>query len=64
MIHYRAGIEDTEILESPSLDQHSKKISKYTDDIEEDLDSEISQLIESQPFSSISDDLFGPSESV
>lgn len=62
MIHYRAGIEDMESLESLSLD--SKKISKYTDDTEEDLDSELSQLIESQPFSSISDDLFGPSESV
>ncbi|XP_006879968.1 PREDICTED: PDZ domain-containing protein 8 [Elephantulus edwardii] len=64
MIHYRAGIEDIESLESLSLDQHSKKISKYTDDTEEDLDSEISQLIDSQPFSSISDDLFGPSESL
>ncbi|KAM5272441.1 PDZ domain-containing protein 8 [Ctenodactylus gundi] len=64
MIHYRAGIEDIETLESLSLDQHSKKISKYTEDAEEDLDSEISQLIDSQPFSSISDDLFGPSESV
>nr|XP_003479365.1 PDZ domain-containing protein 8 [Cavia porcellus] len=64
MIHYRAGIEDIETLESLSLDQHSKKISKYADDAEEDLDSEISQLIDSQPFSSISDDLFGPSESV
>ncbi|XP_005320765.2 PDZ domain-containing protein 8 [Ictidomys tridecemlineatus] len=64
MIHYRAGIEDIETLESLSLDQHSKKISKYTEDTEEDLDSEISQLIDSQPFSSISDDLFGPSESV
>ncbi|XP_005387931.1 PREDICTED: PDZ domain-containing protein 8 isoform X2 [Chinchilla lanigera] len=64
MIHYRAGIEDIETLESLSLDQHSKKISKYTDDAEEDLDSEISQLIDSQPFSSMSDDLFGPSESV
>ncbi|XP_027384924.1 PDZ domain-containing protein 8 isoform X2 [Bos indicus] len=64
MIHYRAGIEDIESLESLSLDQHSKKISKYTDDTEEDLDSEITQLIDSQPFSSISDDLFGPSESV
>ncbi|XP_036035264.1 PDZ domain-containing protein 8 [Onychomys torridus] len=64
MIHYRAGIEDIETLENLSLDQHSKKINKYTDDTEEDLDSEISQLIDSQPFSSISDDLFGPSESV
>ncbi|KAL6087389.1 hypothetical protein STEG23_027605 [Scotinomys teguina] len=64
MIHYRAGIEDIETLESLSLDQSSKKINKYTDDTEEDLDSEISQLIDSQPFSSISDDLFGPSESV
>uniref|UniRef100_A0A250Y6W9 PDZ domain containing 8 n=1 Tax=Castor canadensis TaxID=51338 RepID=A0A250Y6W9_CASCN len=64
MIHYRAGIEDIETLESLSLEQHSKKISKYADDTEEDLDSEISQLIDSQPFSSISDDLFGPSESV
>ncbi|KAM7330403.1 hypothetical protein ACRRTK_012016 [Alexandromys fortis] len=64
MIHYRAGIEDIETLESLSLDQHSKKVNKYTDDTEEDLDSEISQLIDSQPFSSISDDLFGPSESV
>lgn len=64
MIHYRAGIEDIETLESLSLDQHSKKISKYTDDAEEDLDNEISQLIDVQPFSSISDDLFGPSESV
>ncbi|XP_053440653.1 PDZ domain-containing protein 8 [Nycticebus coucang] len=64
MIHYRAGIEDIETLESLSLDQHSKKISKYTDDTEEDLDNELSQLIDSQPFSSISDDLFGPSESV
>lgn len=64
MIHYRAGIEDIESLESLSLDQHPKKISKYTDDTEEDLDNEISQLIDSQPFSSISDDLFGPSESV
>ncbi|XP_045709700.1 PDZ domain-containing protein 8 [Phyllostomus hastatus] len=64
MIHYRAGIEDIESLESLSLDQPSKKISKYTDDTEEDLDSEITQLIDSQPFSSISDDLFGPSESV
>uniref|UniRef100_A0A8D1GLE2 PDZ domain-containing protein 8 n=1 Tax=Sus scrofa TaxID=9823 RepID=A0A8D1GLE2_PIG len=64
MIHYRAGIEDIESLESLSLDQHSKKISKYTDDTEEDLDNEITQLIDSQPFSSIPDDLFGPSESV
>uniref|UniRef100_A0A2K6EKT0 PDZ domain-containing protein 8 n=1 Tax=Propithecus coquereli TaxID=379532 RepID=A0A2K6EKT0_PROCO len=64
MIHYRAGIEDIETLESLSLDQHSKKISKYTDDTEEDLDNELSQLIDSQPFSSISEDLFGPSESV
>lgn len=64
MIHYRAGIEDMESLESLSLDQHSKKISKYTDDTEEDLDSELSQLIDSQPFSNISDDLFGPPESV
>ncbi|XP_036915568.1 PDZ domain-containing protein 8 [Sturnira hondurensis] len=64
MIHYRAGIEDIESLESLSLDQPSKKLSKYTDDTEEDLDSEITQLIDSQPFSSISDDLFGPSESV
>uniref|UniRef100_A0A8C5P5G2 PDZ domain-containing protein 8 n=1 Tax=Jaculus jaculus TaxID=51337 RepID=A0A8C5P5G2_JACJA len=64
MIHYRAGIEDMETLESLSLDQHSKKISKYADDTEEDLDSEISQLIETPPFSNISDDLFGPSESV
>ncbi|ELW71002.1 PDZ domain-containing protein 8 [Tupaia chinensis] len=63
-IHYRAGIEDTETLESLSLDQHSKKLSKYTDDTEEDLDNEISQLIDSQPFSNMSDDLFGPSESV
>ncbi|XP_004700968.1 PDZ domain-containing protein 8 [Echinops telfairi] len=63
MIHYRAGIEDIESLESLS-DQHSKKINKYTDDTEEDLDSEISQLIDSQPFSGMSDDLFGPSESV
>lgn len=64
MIHYRAGIEDIESLESLSLDQHAKKISKYTDDTEEDLDNEITQLIDSQPFSSISDDLFGPAESV
>ncbi|XP_008825550.1 PDZ domain-containing protein 8 [Nannospalax galili] len=64
MIHYRAGIEDIETLESLSLDQHSKKMSKYADDPEEDLDSEISQLIDTQPFSSISDDLFGSSESV
>ncbi|XP_035962417.1 PDZ domain-containing protein 8 [Halichoerus grypus] len=64
MIHYRAGIEDLESLESLSLDQHSKKISKYPDDTEEDLDNEITQLIDSQPFSSISEDLFGPSESV
>ncbi|XP_003409154.2 PDZ domain-containing protein 8 isoform X2 [Loxodonta africana] len=64
MIHYRAGIEDIESLESLSLDQHSKKIVKYTDDTEEDLDNEITQLIDSQPFSSMSDDLFGPSESV
>ncbi|KAM6184580.1 PDZ domain-containing protein 8 [Rhynchocyon petersi] len=64
MIHYRAGIEDIESLESLSLDQHSKKISKYTDDTEEGLDSDISQLIDSQPFSGMSDDLFGPSESV
>ncbi|KAB1271706.1 PDZ domain-containing protein 8 [Camelus dromedarius] len=64
MIHYRAGIEDIESLESLSLDQHSKKISKYTDDTEEDLESEITQLIDSQPFSSLPDDLFGPSESV
>ncbi|KAK7811733.1 hypothetical protein U0070_023214 [Myodes glareolus] len=64
MIHYRAGIEDIETLESLSLDQQSKKVNKYTDDTEEDLDNEISQLIDSQPFSSISDDLFGPSESV
>uniref|UniRef100_A0ABI7X282 PDZ domain containing 8 n=1 Tax=Felis catus TaxID=9685 RepID=A0ABI7X282_FELCA len=64
MIHYRAGIEDLESLESLSLDQPSKKISKYTDDTEEDLDNEITQLIDSQPFSSISEGLFGPSESV
>lgn len=64
MIHYRAGIEDIETLENLSLDQHSKKMNKYADDTEEDLDSEISQLIDSQPFSNISDDLFGPSESV
>ncbi|XP_077635648.1 PDZ domain-containing protein 8 [Crocuta crocuta] len=64
MIHYRAGIEDLESLESLSLDQPSKKISKYADDTEEDLDNEITQLIDSQPFSSISEDLFGPSESV
>lgn len=64
MIHYRAGIEDIETLENLSLDQHSKKMNKYTEDTEEDLDSEISQLIDSQPFSNISDDLFGPSESV
>ncbi|KAM8780925.1 PDZ domain-containing protein 8 [Rhynchonycteris naso] len=64
MIHYRAGIEDIESLESLSLDQHPKKISKYADDTEEDLDNEITQLIDSQPFSSLSDDLFGPSESV
>ncbi|XP_036988731.2 PDZ domain-containing protein 8 [Artibeus jamaicensis] len=64
MIHYRAGIEDMESLESLSLDQPSKKLSKYADDTEEDLDNEITQLIDSQPFSSISDDLFGPSESV
>ncbi|KAM9197845.1 PDZ domain-containing protein 8 isoform 2-T2 [Dugong dugon] len=64
MIHYRAGIEDIESLESLSLDQHSKKVIKYTDDAEEDLDNEITQLIDSQPFSSMSDDLFGPSESV
>lgn len=64
MIHYRAGIEDLESLESLSLDQPSKKISKYADETEEDLDSEITQLIDSQPFSSISEDLFGPSESV
>ncbi|XP_055485957.1 PDZ domain-containing protein 8 [Psammomys obesus] len=64
MIHYRAGIEDIETLESLSLDQHSKKMNKYPDDTEEDLESELSQLIDSQPFSSISDDLFGPSESV
>lgn len=64
MIHYKAGIEDIETLENLSLDQHSKKMNKYTEDTEEDLDSEISQLIDSQPFSNISDDLFGPSESV
>ncbi|XP_004579842.2 PDZ domain-containing protein 8 [Ochotona princeps] len=64
MIHYRAGIEDIETLESLSLDQHSKKVSKFTDDAEEDLNNEISQLIDTQPFSSISDDLFSPSESV
>lgn len=64
MIHYRAGIEDIESLESLTLDQHPKKIGKYTDDTEEDFDNEITQLIDAQPFSSISDDLFGPSESV
>ncbi|XP_059517538.1 PDZ domain-containing protein 8 isoform X2 [Myotis daubentonii] len=64
MIHYRAGIEDIESLESLTLDQHPKKIGKYTDDPEEDFDNEITQLIDAQPFSSISDDLFGPSESV
>ncbi|XP_075389987.1 PDZ domain-containing protein 8 [Tenrec ecaudatus] len=64
MIHYRAGIEDVESLESLSLDQPSKKLNKYTDDTEEDLANEINQLIDAQPFSSMSDDLFGPSESV
>ncbi|XP_007935042.1 PDZ domain-containing protein 8 [Orycteropus afer afer] len=64
MIHYRAGIEDMESLESLSLDQHSKKSNKYTDDAEEELDSELSQLLDSQPFSHVSDALFGPSESV
>ncbi|XP_012579296.1 PREDICTED: PDZ domain-containing protein 8 isoform X1 [Condylura cristata] len=37
MIHYRAGIEDMESLESLSLDQPSKKMSKYTDDTEDIL---------------------------
>ena len=66
MSHYIVGIEDIETLESLSLDQHSKnkEISKYTDDTEEELDSERTQLIDPQPFSSISDDLFGPYESV
>ncbi|XP_029788522.1 PDZ domain-containing protein 8 [Suricata suricatta] len=64
MIHYRAGIEDLESLEGLSLEQPSKKISKYTDDTEEDLDNEIAQLIDSQPFGGMSEDLFGPAESI
>ncbi|XP_020843833.1 LOW QUALITY PROTEIN: PDZ domain-containing protein 8 [Phascolarctos cinereus] len=58
MIHYRAGIEDLE-LETLSLYQ-TKKVA--TDDAEEDLDNEICELMEAQPFDSISDELFDSSE--
>ncbi|XP_043837886.1 PDZ domain-containing protein 8 isoform X1 [Dromiciops gliroides] len=58
MIHYRAGIEDLE-LETLSLYQ-TKKVT--TEDVEEDLDNEICELMEAQPFESLSDELFDPSE--
>ncbi|XP_074089662.1 PDZ domain-containing protein 8 [Macrotis lagotis] len=57
MIHYRAGIEDLE-LETLSLYQ-TKKVT--TEDAE-DLDNEICELMETQPFASISDELFDSSE--
>ncbi|XP_036593056.1 PDZ domain-containing protein 8 isoform X2 [Trichosurus vulpecula] len=58
MIHYRAGIEDLE-LETLSLYQ-TKKVA--TEDAEEDLDNEICELMEAQPFTSISDELFDTSD--
>ncbi|XP_044521557.1 PDZ domain-containing protein 8 [Gracilinanus agilis] len=58
MIHYRAGIED---LELETL-YHTKKAPKYAEDAEEDLHNEIRQLMETQPFDSLSDELFDPSE--
>ncbi|XP_068955145.1 PDZ domain-containing protein 8 isoform X1 [Petaurus breviceps papuanus] len=58
MIHYRAGIEDLE-LETLSLYQ-TKKVA--TEDAEEDLESEICELMETQPFDSMSDELFDSSE--
>lgn len=61
MIHYRAGIED---IESSEVQTNTPRKSASTQMTQKDLDSEITQLIDSQPFSSISDDLFGPSESV
>ncbi|XP_001377292.3 PDZ domain-containing protein 8 isoform X2 [Monodelphis domestica] len=58
MIHYKAGIED---LELETL-YNTKKAAKYTEETEEDLHNEIRQLIVTQPFDSLSDELFEPSE--
>ncbi|XP_051837474.1 PDZ domain-containing protein 8 isoform X1 [Antechinus flavipes] len=58
MIHYRAGIEDLE-LETLSLFQ-TKKVT--TEDTEEDLDNEICELMEAQPFDSLSEEIFDQPE--
>ncbi|KAM4668482.1 PDZ domain-containing protein 8 isoform 1-T1 [Amazona ochrocephala] len=66
MIHYRAGIEDIEFLESMSLDQQSKITTKDSEEpsVAEEMDNEDVSLMEAPTINIISEESVDPPESV
>ncbi|XP_067995382.1 PDZ domain-containing protein 8 [Melanerpes formicivorus] len=66
MIHYRAGIEDIESLESMSLDRQSKRVTKELEEpsIAEDTDSKDVSLTEAPTFNIISEEAVDPPPAV
>ncbi|NXC47789.1 PDZD8 protein, partial [Penelope pileata] len=66
MIHYRAGIEDIESLESMSSDRQSKRVTKDSEEANtaEEVDNEDVSLTEAPTFNIISDEPADPPQSV
>ncbi|XP_013051044.2 PDZ domain-containing protein 8 [Anser cygnoides] len=66
MIHYRAGIEDIESLESMSSDRQSKKVTKDSEEasIAEEVDNEDVSLTEAPTFNIVSEEAEEPPQSV
>lgn len=66
MIHYRAGIEDIESLESMSSDRQSKRVTKDSEEasIAEEVDNEDIGLTEAPTLNIISDESVDPPQSV
>ncbi|NXN08858.1 PDZD8 protein, partial [Indicator maculatus] len=65
MIHYRAGIEDLESLESMSLDRQSKRVTKELEEpgVAEDTDSKDVSLTEAPTFNIVSEEPVDPPQS-
>lgn len=66
MIHYRAGIEDIESLESMSSDRQSRKVTKDSEEasIAEEVDNEDVSLTEAPTFNIVSEEPEEPPQSV
>ncbi|NXX91193.1 PDZD8 protein, partial [Centropus bengalensis] len=66
MIHYRAGIEDLESLESLSVEQQAKQVTKDEEEpnLGEEMDNEDVSLTEAPTFNIISEDPIDPADAV